>query len=279
MQKTGKLYVVATPLGHLMDITLRAVDVLKTVDRVLAEDTRHSRQLLQHFNIDKPLMSLHNFNESDRVGQVLTYLEQGEQIALMSDAGTPLISDPGFLLVRKARELGFSVSPLPGPCALIAALCVSGLPANQFIFEGFLPPKQEARKLHLKRLANEVRTIIFYEAPHRLLALLEDLKATWGEERLIVVAKELTKIHESVALKTIEAHLTHFKANPDTLRGEFVVLTEGAKAIEKELELEADRILDILLNELSLKQAVKIASLITEQSKNDLYERALLKRK
>ena len=199
MQKDGigTLYVVATPIGNLDDLTFRAAATLKQVDRIAAEDTRHSGALLKHYSIAKPMVSLHNFNEKERLQSILGYLAEGESIALISDAGTPLISDPGFHLVNAVRAAGHKVVPVPGACAAIAALSAAGLPTDKFSFEGFLPAKAEARRQQLKSLLSETRTLVFYEAPHRLLDALQSMVDVFGGDRLAVVARELTKHYES----------------------------------------------------------------------------------
>jgi len=277
--KMGTLYVVATPIGNLQDITLRAIEVLKEVDRVVAEDTRHSGSLLKHFSIHKPILSLHEFNERERYQTVIRYLQQGESLALISDAGTPLISDPGFRLVNEAKALGILVKCVPGACAAIAALSVSGLATDQFIFDGFLPAKEEARLQRLTALAQETGTLIFYEAPHRLMACLQSMLASLGKERKVVVARELTKTYESVLSDTLPLLLHHFETHPEQQRGEIVILVEGAKEETHQTTLlDSERVLDVLLEELPLKQAAALASKITGERKNVLYERALAKK-
>lgn len=276
---TGRLYIVATPIGNLQDITLRAIEVLKKVDRIAAEDTRHSAPLLKHFAITKPSLSMHEFNERERHKILMEYLQQGESIALISDAGTPLISDPGFHLVREAIANGIKVMTVPGPCAAIAALSISGLPTDKFTFEGFLPAKQEARRNHLSRLLHESRTMIFYEAPHRLMSSLQTMAEVFGNERKAVVARELTKIHETVKADSLLHLITYFSTNTDRLRGEFVILIEGVNEEEMESkEVIPENVLDILLEELPLKQAATLASKITGERKNVLYELALAKK-
>lgn len=279
MKKTGKLYIVATPIGNLQDITLRAVEVLKTADRIAAEDTRHSAPLLNHFSIHKPSFSLHEFNERQRLDEILEYLLQGESIALISDSGTPLISDPGFPLVREAKAQGITVIPVPGPCAAIAALSAAGLPTDKFSFEGFLPAKSEARCHKLALLLHETRTMIFYEAPHRVIPALKDMGAIFGEDRKIVIAREMTKLHESIMAKTIVEFLHYFAAHENELRGEFVILAAGEeKKPGQTSEVLPEQVLDILLEELPLKQAASLASKITGERKNILYEMALAKK-
>lgn len=275
--KIGTLYVVATPIGNRQDITLRAVETLRLVDRIAAEDTQHTGPLLKHFSIQKPTISLHDFNERDRLGVLLDYLLEGESIALLSDAGTPLISDPGFNLVREAKARGVRVVPIPGPCAAIAALSVAGLPTDKFTFEGFLPAKAEACRHRLSALLHESRTMIFYEAPHRLLSVLQAMAEIFGSERKAVIARELTKIHETVLSADLQSHIKHFTTH--TPRGEFVVLIEGVDEAESESkEVIPEQVLDILREELPLKQAVTLASKITGERKNLLYEMALTKK-
>lgn len=278
-EKTGILYVVATPIGNLQDITLRAIEVLKKVDRIAAEDTRHAAPLLKHFSIDKPTISMHEFNERERLKMIVEHLQNGESIALISDAGTPLISDPGFHLVREAKACGINVVPIPGPCAAIAALSVAGLPTDKFTFEGFLPAKQEARCNRLKLLLHESRTMIFYEAPHRLLSVLKDMAQVFGHARKAVVARELTKIYESVMASDLAQLVSQYAAHPDEQRGEIVILLEG---IDEEAsvskEVIPENVLTILLEELPLKQATSLASKITGERKNVLYEMALKKK-
>jgi 16S rRNA (cytidine1402-2'-O)-methyltransferase len=278
-EKSGTLYVVATPIGNLGDMSLRAVEVLKKVDRIAAEDTRHSAPLLKHFSITKPSISMHEFNERERHKVLMEYLREGESIALISDAGTPLISDPGFHLVREAKASGITVVTVPGPCAAIAALSISGLPTDKFTFEGFLSAKPEARRNQLTRLLHEARTMIFYEAPHRLLSALQTMLQVFGDERKAVVARELTKIHESVLADNLSELVRHFDAHPDQLRGECIILIAGSNEEEAESkEVIPEKVLDILLEELPLKQAAALASKITGERKNVLYEMALVKK-
>ncbi len=274
----GTLYIVATPLGNLQDMTLRAITTLKNVDTIFAEDTRHSLPLLQHFSIEKPLISLHEHNEEKRIPRLIEELLQGKSIALISDAGTPLISDPGFHLVKEARNAGIQIVPIPGPCAAIAALSVSGLPTDRFVFEGFLPNKSTARKERLSDLKNETRTLIFYEAPHRILDLLKDAEEIFGKDRTAVVAREITKMFETIHGATLAELLEWVKQDKNRERGEMVLLVEGAKIAEKDF-LEGERVLKILLEEIPLKQAVEITAKITGERKNSLYQTALLLKK
>ncbi|PLX93807.1 MAG: 16S rRNA (cytidine(1402)-2'-O)-methyltransferase [Desulfuromonas sp.] len=223
----GILYLVATPIGNLEDITLRALRILKEVDLVAAEDTRHSRKLFNHYDIRTPLTSYHQHNESEKGEQLLVQLHEGKQIALVSDAGTPAISDPGYLLVARCRREGITVNSVPGPSAGVAALAVSGLPVERFAFEGFLPPRSKGRCETLRTLAQEKRTLIFYEAPHRLLATLSDLRQELGDEREVVVARELTKLHEEIFCGRADAAAEHFSAG--RVRGEIVLLVAPAR--------------------------------------------------
>ena len=275
-KKIGTLYIVATPIGNLGDITLRAIETLKQVDRIAAEDTRHSSALLKHYSISKPVISLHNFNERERLEQMLDILKQGESIALISDAGTPLISDPGFHLVREAKKQGVTVSPLPGACAVIAALSAAGLPTDKFIFEGFLSAKNEARKQQLIALLCEPRTIIFYEAPHRLQETLHAMCNVFGEDREVVVAREITKMYESILSGDLKMLADYYDAHADECRGEVVILLRGAVAEDNaQVSVDPQAVLSILLQELPLKQAVSLACKITGERRNTLYDFAL----
>ena len=273
---TGVLYVVATPIGNLEDLSLRARRVLAEVQLIAAEDTRHSGALLAHFGISTPLLSLHDHNEAERAPRLVEHLLAGESVALVSDAGTPLISDPGFNLVRAARAAGVEVTPVPGPSALIAALSVSGLPTDCFVFEGFLPAKPAARRARLKEFAAEIRTLVFYEAVHRLTESLADMAQVFGTERAAVIARELTKLHETVRGGTLAELVSWSNADDNVLKGEVVLLVAGTHEIKSQAaNLEAERLLRILLEELPLKQAASLAARITGGKKNDLYEQAL----
>lgn len=276
MQKRGVLYVVATPIGNLDDWSPRAVATLKAVTVVAAEDTRHSGRLLQHFNIPTRLVAVHDHNEAGRVEGLLAQLERGDDIALISDAGTPLISDPGYRLVAAAQSAGFRVVPIPGACAAIAALSAAGLPSDRFIFEGFLPAKTAGRRERLQHLAGETRTLMFYEAPHRIVECLQDMVAVLGGDRRIVLARELTKTFETVRQYSLTEMLAWVSTDPDQQRGEIVLVLEGAPEAAGEQDWqEADRVLGILLAELPVKQAAALAAGITGMKKNALYERAL----
>lgn len=272
----GSLYIVATPIGNLDDITARAISTLKAVACIAAEDTRHSLPLLHHFAINTPLFAFHEHNERESTEKLVQRLQQGESIALISDAGTPLLSDPGFFLVREARKAGVRVIPIPGPCAAITALSAAGLPTDRFTFEGFLPAKSKQRIERLEKLRNESRTLIFYEAPHRILGLIRDASTVFGEERIAVIARELTKRFETIHSAALGELEKIVEADPNQQRGEIVVLIEGVKEIDTESKnSDADRILNVLLESLPLKQAVEIAAKITGERKNQLYEQAL----
>ena len=276
MDRPGVLYVVATPIGNRGDITQRALSVLGAVDKVLAEDTRHSGALLRSLGIATPLLSLHEHNEQLQVEPLLERLRGGADLALISDAGTPLISDPGYRIVRAARQAGIQVVPIPGPCALIAALSVAGLPTDRFVFEGFLPAKAAARRAHLLALAGETRTLVFYESSHRIEESLADLAECLGTEREAVVARELTKTFEQVQSGSLAELNLWLSEDANRQRGEFVLLIAGAvPAADTELDAEAQRVLKLLLVELPVKRAAALAADITGARKNALYQFAL----
>jgi 16S rRNA (cytidine1402-2'-O)-methyltransferase len=278
LKNKGTLYVIATPIGNLKDISLRAIETLKQVDRIAAEDTRTAEVLLNHYGIKKPIFSLHHLNENAKVRAVLAYLEAGETLALISDAGTPLISDPGYVVVKEAIEAGFTVIPIPGACAAIAALSVSGLPTDRFIFEGFLPAKKSACQQRLTELVEESRTLVFYEAPHRLLATLQLLRTIY-EDREMVIARELTKLHETIYRDTAQNLWQYLTDHPDQIRGEIVLLIKGATTSLPKKMVSGAEVLQILLAELPLKQAAHLASKITGERKNELYDLGLQKNK
>jgi 16S rRNA (cytidine1402-2'-O)-methyltransferase len=270
------LYIVATPIGHLDDITYRAVRVLQTVDVIAAEDTRYSRALLTHLGIQKPLVSLNEHNERNKALSLLQQVAEGAAIALISDAGTPLISDPGYHLVRLAHEQHLKVVPIPGPCAAIAALSVSGLPTDHFRFEGFLPVKTVARRKSLAALAAETRTLIFYEAPHRIIETLSEMVACFGSLREAVFVRELTKTFETIKGGTLSELLKWVQEDENQRRGECVILVAGAPTVAvTEVTPEVATVLKLLLEELSLKQASSLAAKITGVSKRALYEYAI----
>ncbi|WP_431197045.1 16S rRNA (cytidine(1402)-2'-O)-methyltransferase [Thiolapillus brandeum] len=276
--KPGTLYIVATPIGNLDDISLRAIQVLNQVSRVAAEDTRHSRRLMQHHGIDTPMLALHEHNERQALKGLLKILRQGQDMALISDAGTPLVSDPGFPLVRACREAGIRVSPVPGPSALVAALSVSGLPVDSFCFHGFLPRSPAARRERLEAVAGQSHTQVFYESSHRILHALRDMLEMLGGDREICVARELTKQYEDVMSGSLDEVLALMEGDAMRQRGEFVILVGGVSRRDRDLPSEdALRVLDLLLDELPLKQAAALAARITGEKKNLLYKLALEK--
>lgn len=274
----GKLYVVATPIGNLADISFRAIETLRQVDLIAAEDTRHVKLLLQHYGISNKVLSFHQHNEEKAAESLLEKLRNGLSVALVSDAGTPLLSDPGMPLVRRVKEAGLAVVPIPGACALIAALSAAGLPVTQFSFEGFLPRTSSARKaLFTEKLAAPT-TWVFYESCHRILAALQDMATVLPADRQVVIARELTKLHETI-VKTSLANALELVAQDDNMRkGEFVVIVEGAAKVSKEyniLSAEQLNILAVLMRECSIKTAVELAVKITGARKKLLYQAAL----
>lgn len=268
---TGRLWVVATPIGHLDDMSARAVEVLKRVERIAAEDTRHSAPLLALYGIATPTTALHEHNEREEVERLLARLRAGAELALISDAGTPLISDPGFRLVRAARAAGVTVSPVPGPCAAIAALSVAGLPSDRFVFEGFLPARAAARRERLAELAGEARTLVFYESSHRVRECLDDMAAVFGAARPAVLARELTKLFETVLDGTLAQLQARLAADPNQERGEFVLLVGGREAGEDERLAEGRRVFALLREELPPARAAKLAAAITGAPRKELY--------
>jgi len=272
----GVFYVVATPLGNREDLSQRARRVLSEVGLVAAEDTRHTGRLLSGLGIQCPLRSLHEHNEPRVVEEVLGYMAQGGSVALVSDAGTPLISDPGYQVVKACHEAGIRVVPVPGPCAAIAALSAGGLPTDSFRFCGFLPRGGAARRERLQVLGQERVTLVFYEAPHRIEPMLADLVAVFGARRLAVLARELTKVHETVIRAPLGVLLDRVSGDPEQRLGEMVVLVEGAPAPEDAADSpETDRQLRVLLEYLSVKQAAAALARLTGLKKNALYRRAL----
>jgi 16S rRNA (cytidine1402-2'-O)-methyltransferase len=275
-KNAGVLYVVATPIGNLQDISARALDTLKQVTRIAAEDTRHSRKLLTHYGIDTPLIALHEHNERELAGTLIRMLQSGDDLAVISDAGTPLISDPGFYLVREVRQAGIDVVPVPGPSACIAALSASGLPTDRFVFEGFLPARRHARRQHLEALRNEPRTLVCYESSHRIVDCLTDMLEVLGAERRAVIARELTKTFETFKAGLLPELLAWLQGDAHQRRGEFVIMVHGNKPVaDVAMDPQADHVLELLLQELPLKQAATLASRITGLAKNRCYERAL----
>ena len=274
--QNGVLYVVATPIGNLGDMSQRAIAVLKEVVVIAAEDTRHTRQLLQQFDIKTDCLALHEHNERKVTAALLARLAQGDSIALVSDAGTPLLSDPGFHLVREAAAEGLTVIPVPGPSAVMAALSAAGLPTDRFCFEGFLPNKSAARRRRLELLQQATPTLVFFEAPHRILATLTDMQAVLGADRQIVLARELTKRFETFLRGNLADVLQQVSVDVNQQKGEMVILVQGAVPKEENgIEAETERILKILLRELSVKQATSLAAEITGVKKNLLYKFAL----
>jgi 16S rRNA (cytidine1402-2'-O)-methyltransferase len=273
----GTLYVVATPIGNLGDMTGRAVEILSSVDLIAAEDTRHSAKLLRHFGIGTPMLALHEHNERDQKERLLEQLRNGKSIALISDAGTPLISDPGYPLVHAAHAADIRVVPIPGASAAIAALSASGLPSDRFVFEGFLPPREQARRAALERLKSEARSLIFYEAPHRIIECIRDMRDIFGGEREAAIARELTKHFETIRYGTLSELMAWMERHAEQQQGEFVVLIRGVARVAESNEesAEAERILGVLLQELPVSQAADLASRITGVAKNRLYKRAL----
>lgn len=276
MNKDGLLYVVATPIGNLADITLRALEVLKAVDAIAAEDTRHTSGLLSHFGISKKLIAVHEHNEHQSAEKLLLQLKAGESIALVTDAGTPGISDPGAVVVDLVRKAGIKVVPIPGVSAVIAALSASGIAQNGFLFHGFLPASGAARRKTLEILKAQTVTLVFYEAPHRIIESIADMATVLGAERRITFARELTKTFETIYSCELGIAEAWLQADTNQQRGEFVLLVETAAVKDaEEISEEAVRVLKLLLADLPLKQAVKLAAEITKEKKNDLYEYAL----
>ena len=271
-QAPGKLWIVATPIGNLDDLSARAQTILRQADLIAAEDTRHSAALLQHYAIPTRRVALHEHNEREASVDLVQRMRDGAQVALVSDAGTPLISDPGFRLVRAAREAGIAVSPVPGACAAIAALSVAGLPSDRFVFEGFLPAKPTARRAHLQALATETRTLIFYESSHRIVEALDDLAAVFGSDRRAVVARELTKLFETVLDDSLAGLGVRVKADANQQRGEFVILVAGAGDDAAAARLvEGRRVFELLRKDLPPGRAAKLAAEITGAPRNALY--------
>ncbi len=270
--KQGRLWVVATPIGNLDDLSPRAAEVLRGVDLVAAEDTRHSAPLLARVGSRARALALHEYNERDQAERIVASLRNGEQVALIADAGTPLVSDPGFRLVRAAREAGIAVSPVPGPCAAIAALSVAGLASDRFVFEGFLPAKGVARRQQLATLAAEARTLIFYESSHRIVDMLADLVTVFGAARAAVVARELTKLFETVLAAPLGELLAQVRGDANQQRGEFVVLVAGASDEQADATLaEGRRVYALLRDELSPARAAKLAAAISGAPRKQLY--------
>ena len=276
--KPGKLYVVATPIGNLSDITNRALETLASVKLIAAEDTRHSRTLLQHYGVNTAMMSLHEHNEASRIDQIIRHLQAGDSIALISDAGTPLISDPGSRLVLAVHEAGLEPVPVPGPSAISTMLSVAGQPVERFCFEGFLPSKPSARRKHLETLLAESRTLVFYESSHRISDSLQDMKNIFGPSRCCTVGRELTKRYESLYRGTLAEVLLKMEQDENSARGEFVVVIAGAEESPDDSIVQGQSIMDILLTELPVSQAASLAARISGARKKVLYEYGLGKR-
>ena len=273
---TGTLFIVATPIGNLDDITFRAFEVLKNVDFVLAEDTRHSKKLLSHLDISKPIRAFHEHNEREKTKAIISEIYSGKSIALISDAGTPLISDPGYFLVAQAKKEGLKVVPIPGPTALITALSASGLASDSFTFLGFLPSKQTARVKLLIGLVGRTETIIFYESPKRVLATLTDMQTIFGDSREVCLAKELTKAFETIHTGSIPNLIEYLTIDQNHQKGEFVILISATNKIDlAEAEIQLDSLLPILCAEMGTSKAAKIAAKITGIDKKKCYKRAI----
>ena len=273
---TGTLFIVATPIGNLDDITFRAFEVLKSVDFVLAEDTRHSKKLLSHLDISKPIRAFHEHNEREKTKAIISEIYSGKSIALISDAGTPLISDPGYFLVAQAKKEGLKVVPIPGPTALITALSASGLASDSFTFLGFLPSKQTARVKLLIGLVGRTETIIFYESPKRVLATLTDMQTIFGDSREVCLAKELTKAFETIHTGSIPNLIEYLTIDQNHQKGEFVILISATNKIDlAEAEIQLDSLLPILCAEMGTSKAAKIAAKITGIDKKKCYKKAM----
>lgn len=274
--QAGILYIVATPIGNLQDISQRALSTFESVDLIAAEDTRHSGILLSHYGIKKPFFALHDHNEQQRAAVLVEKLQQGQHIALISDAGTPLISDPGFHLVRECRQAGVKIVPIPGACAAITALCCSGIASDRFCFEGFLPAKSKGRCDKLTELVAESRTLIFYESTHRILDTLADMQQIFGADRYVVMARELTKTWETIVGAPLGELNEWLKQDGNRIKGEIVLVVEGKPQTEsEEISLQAVRLLQNLANELPLKKAAAIVADTFGYKKNALYQYGL----
>lgn len=284
--KKGTLYIVATPIGNLGDITQRALETLKKVDKICAEDTRNTRKLLTHFGISGDLQALHDHNEINRIEQIKHWLDDGENIALVSDAGTPLISDPGYHLVNElggggSTEAGYNIEPIPGASAIITALSIAGLPTNRFTFEGFLPAKSVGRNKVLQANALEPRTQVYYESSHRVSVTIEAMLDIYGADRKVVLARELTKLYEQIFRGSLAQLNDWINEDPMHQKGEFVLMLEGheEQTDDELIEASSKDLLAILLDELPVKQAASIAAKITGRKKNELYRLAMTLKK
>jgi 16S rRNA (cytidine1402-2'-O)-methyltransferase len=270
----GALYIVATPIGNLEDLSPRAISVLKHVDLIVAEDTRHSKPMLNQFGIETKIRAYHDHNEREQTPKLIELLQQGHSIALISDAGTPLICDPGYHLLGAAHAEKIKVIPVPGASAMVSALSASGFSAEKFIFEGYLPAKQVARQTRMQALQTEARTMVFHEVPHRIINFMEDSIDCFGASRQAVIAKEITKLHETIYRDSLENILLWLKEDAVRCKGEFVVVIQGEKTDQFD-SAEAKRILQILLKDHSVKDAVKLATEILNGKKNELYKIAM----
>lgn len=280
-KSTGTLYIIATPIGNLGDITQRALDTLKQVDKVCAEDTRNTRKLLTYFGIQANLIALHDHNEQHKIDHLRDWLDKGENIALVSDAGTPLISDPGYHLVNKLGEEAYQIVPVPGVSAIIAALSVAGLPTDRFTFEGFLPAKSVGRNKALMLNKKEARTQVYYESSHRIVPTISAMLEIFGGDRKVVLARELTKMYEQIFRgKLLDLH-AWISADPVHQKGEFVLIVEGETGEENTdtLDCTHEELLSTLLDELPVKQAAGIAARLTGKKKNELYRQAMALKK
>ena len=271
---SGNLYVVATPIGNLEDLTPRARQTLAQVDLIAAEDTRHTGRLLSYLGVKTALLALHDHNEEQVVSRLIGALEAGQSVALVSDAGTPLVSDPGFRLVRAAHEYGIPVSPVVGASAVTAALSAAGLPTDRFCFEGFLPAKQAARRSALEALSDENRTLVFYESVHRIAACLDDMCRVFGTERMAFIGREMTKLHEQCIQKTLGRLRDGIDDGSIVGKGEFVIVVSGADSAEAS-SIDTDRLLLLLTDKLSARDAAKVAAEISGKKKNELYGRLI----
>jgi 16S rRNA (cytidine1402-2'-O)-methyltransferase len=272
VKRRGRLQVIATPIGNMGDLSTRAREALESADLIAAEDTRHTQTLLQAIGISRPMLSLHAYNESQRLPELLARLEAGEVIALVSDAGTPLLSDPGFELVRHAARAGFEILTIPGPSAITAALSVAGLPTGRFCFEGFLPARERERRAELAKLANETRTLIFFEAPHRISATLTDMASEFGAERQAVVTRELTKAHETIYRGTLADLAAQAREDANFQRGEITIVVSGAPPTASTVDPQLlRRAVDLLSKELPPSRAAAIAAQLTGATRNEAY--------
>ncbi|WNO08523.1 16S rRNA (cytidine(1402)-2'-O)-methyltransferase [Teredinibacter sp. KSP-S5-2] len=277
MQERSSLYIVSTPIGNLDDITVRAINILKSADLIAAEDTRHSAKLMQHYDIDTPLVAYHDHSSASQTERILEKMRAGATVALISDAGTPLISDPGYRLVSIARSEGHHVIPVPGACAAIAALSAAGLPSDAFSFRGFPPAKSGQRQSWLTSLAENTETLVFYESPHRIEDSLRDMQVAFGSTRQAVLARELTKTFETFLSGTLEQLITQVEEDANQRKGEMVILVSGmeASSLSEDVSAEAMKIMGILLSELPVKKAASLCAQITGEKKNRLYQWAL----